>query len=177
MARNVEIKARLENVSDVRNLAERMADVGPFEILQDDTFFACDQGRLKLRVIDDSQGELIFYRRDNRLGPKESFYLRTQISDPAATRELMTVAYGKTGRVRKQRTVFITGRTRIHLDIVESLGHYLELEVVLTDGESVEDGTLEANQVMLALGIQAAQLVEDAYVDLIVSSPGPQTPS
>lgn len=167
MARNVEIKARMEDVADVRKFAERIADSGPFELVQDDTFFCCDQGRLKLRVTAEGEGDLIFYRRDNRPGPRESFFLRSQTSDPGALRELLAAAFGQFGRVRKQRTVYLVGRTRIHLDIVENLGHFLELEVVLREDESVEDGSLEANRVMKVLGIVEEQLVKDAYIDLI----------
>jgi predicted adenylyl cyclase CyaB len=167
VARNVEIKARIENVPGIRQLAERIADSGPSELVQDDTFFRCARGRLKLRVTAQDEGELILYRRDNRPGPKESTYLRSPISQPDDLRELLVAAFGQSGRVRKQRTVYLVGRTRIHLDIVEKLGHFVELEVVLQDGESVEDGALEANRVMKMLGIDKAQLVEDAYVDLI----------
>ena len=170
VARNVEIKARIGNVADIRELAERISDGGPLELAQDDTFFRCGQGRLKLRVTARGEGELIFYRRDDRPGPKESFYLRAQASDPDALRGLLSEALGQSGRVRKRRTVYLSGRTRIHLDIVESLGHFLGLEVVLADGESVEDGSLEAERLMKALGIHEGQLVEEAYVDLIARS-------
>lgn len=60
------------------------------------------------------------------------------------------------------------GRTRTHLDRVENLGHFLELEVVLADDEVIEDGVLEANELMMALGIEQSQLVATAYVDLMV---------
>ena len=36
---------------------------------------------------------------------------------------------------RSTRTLLMAGRTRIHLDVVAGLGHFLELEVVLRDGE------------------------------------------
>ena len=78
MSRNVEIKARVEDVEAVRSIVETLADQGPFDLVQDDTFFACTGGRLKLRTgaaID--EGELIFYRRADSQGPKESFYLRS----------------------------------------------------------------------------------------------------
>ena len=77
------------------------------------------------------------------------------------------MAYGEAGRVRKLRTLFIVGRTRIHLDVVETLGHFLELEVVLGADESIEEGIAEANRVMELLGVQRSQLIEGAYVDLL----------
>ena len=167
MPRNVEVKARIESVNALKPAAARIADDGPVEIAQDDTFFQCRSGRLKLRTISSDSGELIYYRRADQLGPKESFYLRSQTSTPAILRESLSLAYGEAGRVRKLRTLFIVGRTRIHLDVVETLGHFLELEVVLGANESIEEGIAEANRVMELLGVQRSQLIEGAYVDLL----------
>ncbi len=121
---------------------------------------ACDAGR---------EGELIFYRRADQQGPKESFYLRSPTSAPDTLRQSLSLAYGQVGRVRKRRLLFLAGRTRIHLDQVESLGDFLELEVVLEDGEPAEAGVLEADNLMSQLDIARSQLIEAAYVDLLRS--------
>jgi adenylate cyclase class IV len=47
------------------------------------------------------------------------------------------------------------------------LGHFVELEVVLFDGESLEAGTSVARNIMAILGIAQTQLVEGAYVDML----------
>jgi predicted adenylyl cyclase CyaB len=167
MARNVEIKARIEGVEAVAPRAAALADRGPIEILQDDTFFVCPEGRLKLRTLSDDHGQLIFYRRPDRPGPKESFFVISPTSSPDTLREALSLAYGQAGRVRKHRTVYLVGRTRVHLDRVEELGDFLELEVVLAEGELSATGVEEAHRLMAALGVTAAQLIEDAYVDLL----------
>ena len=167
MARNIEIKARIESVAQLTPRVAELASEGPLEIAQDDTFFACENGRLKLRAFSNDSGELIFYRRANQSGPKESFYIRSPTSSPESLREALSLAYGQIGRIRKYRTLFLVGRTRVHLDRVEGLGHFLELEVVLVDDESSEHGILEASQLMAKLGIQPGQLVEGAYLDLM----------
>ena len=69
--------------------------------------------------------------------------------------------------MRKRRTLYIVGRTRVHLDRVEELGDFLELEVVLADGDAPEPGIAEARELMAALGISPSQLIEGAYVDLL----------
>lgn len=167
MPRNIEIKARIHSVSALKPRAAALATEGPVPITQDDTFFHCPNGRLKLRAFSADRGELIFYRRADQAGPKESFYLRTPTVEPDSLREALTLAYGQSGRVRKQRTLFIAGRTRIHLDEVEGLGHFLELEVVLAEGETTEAGIQEAHALMAQLGVAASQLIESAYVDLL----------
>lgn len=167
MARNVEIKARVSSVEAIRQKAAAFADKGPIEITQDDTFFRCESGRLKLRAFSPDQGELIFYRRADEQGPKESFYVLSPTSAPDTLRESLSLAYGQAGRVRKHRTLFHAGRTRIHLDQVDGLGSFVEIEVVLEDGEATENGIREANILMERLGIQPAQLIRGAYVDLL----------
>jgi predicted adenylyl cyclase CyaB len=165
MARNIEIKARIDSVERVALIAAKLADSGPIEIAQDDTFFRCENSadRLKLRTFAPDRAELIFYRRANSSGPKESFYLIS----PDTLRESLTLAWGQSGRVRKHRRLFLVGRTRVHLDRVEGLGEFLELEVVLQEGESAEAGVAEAHALMAQLGIGTDQLMQGAYVDLL----------
>ena len=166
MSRNVEIKARITSVEALLPRAKAVADQGPFDIRQDDTYFACQTGRLKLRMFSKGEGELIYYRRADQQGPKESFYLRSPTTAPEVLRESLTLAYGRTGHVEKHRTLFLAGRTRIHLDRVSGLGHFLELEVVLEENEPFEAGVREADQLLASLGIERSQLIEGGYVDL-----------
>jgi predicted adenylyl cyclase CyaB len=167
MARNIEIKARVADLAALAARVAAIADGGPTPIPQDDTFFRCDDGRLKLRVFDDGTGELIFYRRPDQAGPKESFYVLSPTASPDTLREALTLAYGQVGRVRKHRTLFLAGRTRVHLDRIADLGDFMELEVVLSDGETLEAGVREAHGLMERLGIRPDSLVDGAYVDLL----------
>lgn len=167
MARNIEIKARVASPAAVESLAAALSGREPVAIAQDDTFFACPDGRLKLRAFSDGTGELIFYRRADDTGPKESFYVISPTSSPDTLRDALGLAYGVIGRVRKQRLLFMAGRTRIHLDRVEGLGEFLELEVVLRDGESAEAGMAEARELLASLRIAPEQLVSGAYLDLL----------
>jgi predicted adenylyl cyclase CyaB len=167
MARNVEIKARIESVEAMMTRAAALADHPAVEIQQDDTFFACPRGRLKLRALSATEGQLIFYRRPDRAGPRESFFVVAPTDSPDAVREALSLAYGQIGRVRKRRTLYLIGRTRVHLDRVEHLGDFLELEVVLAEGEPSGPGVDEAHRLMRALGIAPDQLVDGAYLDLL----------
>jgi len=167
MARNIEIKAYIDSVEALTSKVAALADKGPIEILQDDTFFWCEAGRLKLRVFSETLGELIFYKRSNQAGPEESFYIRSQTTEPASLRETLSLAYGQAGRVRKNRTLYLIGRTRVHIDKVENLGSFLELEVVLAEGESSQSGIEAAHYLMAQLGVEPSQLIEGSYVDLI----------
>ncbi|PTB22388.1 adenylate cyclase [Trinickia symbiotica] len=167
MARNVEIKARIESVAGLARRVAPMATEEPTVINQDDTFFHCANGRLKLRQFDDGTGQLIFYKRPDQHGPKESFYVLSATSSPDSLRDALALAYGVLGRVRKQRLLYMVGRTRVHLDKVEGLGEFMELEVVLEEDESTDDGNREAASLMEQLEIEDSQLIDGAYLDLL----------
>ena len=167
MPRNIEIKARLTSLSDVESRTARLAQQGPRLILQEDFFFNIPQGRLKLRKFDAAHGELIYYEREDTLEPKESFYLRSATAEPDALVETLTAALGLRGVVRKQRTLYLVGQTRVHLDRVENLGDFLELEVVLEPDQNPEAGAQVAQALMHSLGIPPEALVRGAYIDLL----------
>ena len=168
MARNIEIKARVADLPALEHRAAKLANEGRRIIHQDDTFFHCPEGRLKLRDFGNGQAELIFYRRANEAGPKTSFYRITPTRDPEGLRETLTLAYGEMGRVVKQRTLYLIGRTRVHLDQVQGLGDFMELEVVLADGEDEAHGLNEAKELMEKLEVRQGDLVEGAYLDLLL---------
>ncbi|MDH3404034.1 MAG: class IV adenylate cyclase [Acidobacteriota bacterium] len=171
MPRNVEIKAALADPLAVRRRAADLADAGPWEIVQHDTFFRCARGLLKLRRFADGAGELIAYERADGRGPRTSHYRIVPCADPAALAAALGAALGVLGEVRKRRTLWLAGRTRIHLDEVETLGSFLELEVVLAEGEAAAAGEREAAALMAALGVDASELVAEAYVDLLPGRP------
>ena len=151
MAQNVEIKARVvDPASFGKSAAELTASQGQV-IHQKDTFFTVPQGRLKLRDFGDGHGELIRYQRPDACGPKISDYAISRTEDPGGLTNLLAAALPVIGVVIKKRTLFLAGRTRIHFDEVEGLGLFMELEVVLAEGDSPEEGESETHRLMKIL--------------------------
>ena len=167
MPKNVEIKARLQHADETARLAAMIADGKAIVLRQVDTFFAGAKGRLKLRQFDDGRTELIAYQRDNKAGPKTSDYIVTPVNAPELLKASLIRAYGLQATVCKTRRLLMAGRTRIHLDEVESLGSFLELEVVLAEGEDEEKGQAEALALMQKLGVPREALISSAYVDML----------
>lgn len=167
MAKNIEIKARAPDLAAIRSKAASLA-AGPSQsIEQTDLFFVVPRGRLKVRKFADGTGELISYERADQPEPKESDYTRVACPDAEALgRALGRVLPGR-GTVVKRREVLLVGRTRIHLDQVEQLGTFVELEVILAEGERPEDAFREAHALLRALGIAESTLIAGAYIDLL----------
>jgi predicted adenylyl cyclase CyaB len=171
MARNIEIKARVPDPAALRARVVSLAASVPQVLVQRDTFYHAPAGRLKLREFADGAAELIYYERPDRLGPKTSIYSRTPVPDAASMRELLGRCLGTKAVVAKSRELFLIGRTRIHLDTVEGLGSFVELEVVLAAGQTDAEGEQIASALMTQLGIREADLVGQAYVDLLHRGP------
>lgn len=167
MPANIEIKARVDDADRLEARVAAMAD-GPCEtIVQEDTFYAIERGRLKLRTLSPEKGELIYYERIDSAGPKRSDYLIARTADPDSLETVLAAALGVRGVVRKRRRLYMVGQTRVHLDEVDGLGSWMELEVVLEKGQSSDDGAAIAAGLMHELGITDSDLVEGAYIDLI----------
>jgi len=140
MARNIEIKARVSDPAALRRRAAALSDTPAELIAQEDTFFHVPQGRLKLRVISPDHGQLIYYQRPDAAGPKQSDYHISITNEPQTLKDILTRSLGVRGVVNKQRWLYLVGPTRIHLDQVEGLGSFMELEVVLQPGQSPAEG-------------------------------------
>lgn len=167
MPRNVEIKARVQNLAVVRAVAEQLAGAPATILQQEDTFFHVPSGRLKLRVLGPDQAQLIYYDRPDQSGPKTSNYLLAPVQDAPALRAVLAATLGIRGTVRKTRWLYMVGRTRVHLDEVEGLGSFLELEVMLEPDEDEEAGRRTAHDLMRSLCVKPEDLIDGAYMDLM----------
>jgi adenylate cyclase class IV len=170
MGANVEIKARVADPVAVERVARELTGgAEPVVLQQEDTFFPCASGRLKLRKLAPDRGELIHYHRADRAGPKTSRYTLVPTTTPHLLRDTLAAALGTVVVVKKTRRLWLVGPTRVHLDAVEGLGDFLELEVVLAPGQAPSEGEAIARDLMAKLGVAAADLVEGAYADLLAS--------
>jgi predicted adenylyl cyclase CyaB len=167
MPENVEIKARLRDPARAEQIAARLSGGQGEVIRQEDVFCPCEGARLKLRMFGSDSGELIRYVRPDRAGARSSRYVIARTPDPRNLLEILTATLGTVGAVSKTRHLFLVGQTRVHIDEVEGLGSFLELEVVLKPGQSESEGRLIAEQLLSEFGIGPEQLVAEAYIDLL----------
>lgn len=140
-----------------------------YEILQqEDVLYRSNRGKLKLRLFPEGTGDLIFYTREEKGGPKLSDYSIYRTENASELKSVLDQSFETAGIVKKTRKLYMKGRTRIHLDSVENLGEFLELEVVLNEGEDRQNGIDEAREIMAFLQIDPADLLDKAYIDLLM---------
>ncbi len=164
---NVEIKARCHDLAAMARAAAAAGAVAESTFDQVDTYFNVQTGRLKLRQQDSVGDELIFYRRADENSPKLSRYDRIPIVPAHRLGSILAQALGIKTVVRKRRELWRLDNVRIHLDQVEGLGSFVELEVQVTPGRDLAGCHAQADALMAALGIRPADLLAGSYSDLI----------
>jgi predicted adenylyl cyclase CyaB len=170
MPNNIEIKAQIASTNELIEKIKTMGAKGPWVLNQYDTYYKFPLGRLKIRTVNDEISELIIYYRSNNKGPKISRYSIFSLGNYCGlVSSILNLVFKETARVNKKRILFLHGNTRIHVDSVEKLGSFYELEVVLKDNESIKYGQEIANNIMEKLGTKNSQLIQESYSDMIMS--------
>jgi predicted adenylyl cyclase CyaB len=162
--RNIELKARCSDLATVHAKAQNLGARDMGILCQRDTFFAAPHARLKLREFGDGRAELISYVRPDVATARGSDYVLAPIAHLADLRAALEHALGIVGTVSKRRHLFLIQATRIHLDEVEGLGSFVELETVI-DRQSEDEAFSELRTIAEALGIQATDLVALPYTE------------
>jgi adenylate cyclase class IV len=169
---NIELKARDPDPAASLQACLELGAADHGVLAQRDTYFAVERGLLKLRE-DTAQGtgELIFYLRPEQDGLRASRYWRVPAPDPGALVELLEAAHGVLGVVSKRRRLLVSQNVRIHLDEVEGLGSFVELESVLaTPGVESPDEARALRTVVGALGLAGRETIAGGYLELLLGA-------
>ena len=167
---NIEIKAKSDNLEVIRKiLKSRNADFKG-EDHQIDTYFNTTKGRLKLRegTIENS---LIHYQRENTSGPKQSDVTLFTLEPNSSLKEVLTNALGVLVIVDKKREIYFLDNVKFHLDSVEGLGTFVEIEAIDAVGDIGKEVLLKQCETFLSLfQIQQTDLVAVSYSDLLIGT-------
>ncbi|MEO5648092.1 MAG: class IV adenylate cyclase [Chitinophagaceae bacterium] len=163
---NIEIKAICRNTEQVRGilLSKGARFIGTDK--QEDTYFNVNEGRLKLRV-GNIENNLIFYKRTNQAGPKQSDFKLVKVEDAAGLKEILTAAFGVLKVVYKSREIYFIENVKFHLDFLAELGNFVEIEAsnLLVD-KTVEELRSQCEYYSGVLSILPADLLTDSYSDM-----------
>ena len=168
--RNLELKLRVPDLAAARRACAGLAGLAGV-VEQVDTYFHVPIGRLKLREsVSGSaapEATLIAYCRPDRADVRASDYHLVPVPDAAGLKSALSAALGVRGVVRKRREVLMRHNVRIHLDEVDGLGDFLELEAVISDeaDEALSRSRLDA--LCRLLGLAPGDWIAGSYADLL----------
>jgi homotetrameric cytidine deaminase len=165
--RNVELKARDPRPERSLERARALGAEDRGELRQRDTYFAAPRGRLKLREQEPGGAELIAYERAESPRARESRYRIAPVSDPVALREALDAALGTVTVVDKRRRLLLWEGVRIHLDRVEGLGAFVELEGVAGPESDLGPEAARVERLRAELGIDDTAIEAASYADLL----------
>ncbi len=166
---NIEIKARCAQPDRIREILRGQGARFHGCDRQVDTYFRVPHGRLKLRE-GNIENALIFYERPDQKGPKRSDVLMFDTAPDSALKELLVRALGVTIVVDKEREIYFIDNVKFHIDRVQGLGSFVEIEAIGSD--SNRDHLLQQCREYLELfGITESDLVERSYSDLLYANP------
>jgi predicted adenylyl cyclase CyaB len=164
--RNLEAKFKLSDFARTHERARAMGFTLHPVLSQRDTFFNVSFGKLKLREQPDG-ASLIHYRRDHSQSLELSSYEIIPIADPQPLRAVLTAALGVLAEVRKERILLTRRNIRLHLDRVDNLGEFAEIEAVLGDPDTADSYRAEVTEILGTLEICKPDLIAVSYFELM----------
>lgn len=165
---NIEIKARTDRAAAIRQyLLDNKADYRGIDH-QTDTYFKVPNGRLKLRE-GNIENSLIYYSREESSGTKQSNVDMLEATNPAALKSVLSKAIGILAVVSKRREIYYIGNVKFHLDTLDGLGEFVEIEACDRDDQlPVEKLKEQCAFYMTAFGVKAEDLIQKSYSDMVM---------
>jgi len=165
---NLEIKAYADELSPLREILTSQKAVAKGQIIQVDTYFNCSAGRLKLRENPDA-AILIHYNRESIEGIKQSLVTMVTIPNPAEIKDILRKSLGIKVVVSKKREIYWIENVKFHLDEVDRLGMFVEIEAIDYEGTiGKEKLYAQCEYYLKLLQIPAQNLIKDSYSDLLL---------
>lgn len=166
---NFEFKATHNNIAAAEAMLKAHQPLFVGEDHQVDTYFHVPDGRLKLRE-GNIEHALIFYRRTNAAGAKQSDVILYQHAPDAALKQILTQSLGVKTVVDKKRRIYFIGNVKFHFDRVDGLGTFVEVEAIDKDGRlGVDKLKDQCRHYQQLLGVQEKDFIAESYSDLLLA--------
>ena len=165
MALNLELKARVENHEVVKQVLKNIGSKFEKMLNQRDIYYKIENGLLKLRI-ENGNYSLIKYNREERKSDRWSNYYVVNM-EGSETELLFSSLFPIETEVMKQRELYMYKDTRIHLDTVENLGKFIELETVVHGEKGYAKVLFDEMIELLKLDLNGQ--IRSSYRDLILA--------
>ncbi len=162
---NIDFKAELRDLAAARKQCERLGAQRIGALEQIDTYFKLADGRLKRREARGEPTEWIHYHRSDDVSPRLSNY--SILTDEQARRRWGTHSLREWLVVRKSRELWMLDNVRIHLDVVEKLGRFIEFEAMVSAQHAPKACRKRVDELRQAFAPILGEAVGPSYSDLM----------
>jgi len=169
---NIEIKARCNNLGLIRDILKKQNADFKGKDHQIDTYFKSKKGQLKLRE-GNIENALIFYDRESIAGPKSAHVNLYHPSDIPSLKNILVQSLETIVIVNKTREIYFIENVKFHIDQVESLGNFVEIEAIDLAGNIGQEKLQEQCEHYINIfKIKKEDLIDCSYSDLLLIEPG-----
>ena len=161
---NLELKIKLKSFNIVKKILKEINAEFVKTLNQKDVYYKNHGGLLKLRI-ENSEQSIIKYLRDEKGIDRFSAYEVLHFAGGNAENFFSKVFKVETV-VQKKRQLFMYYNTRIHLDTVEGLGNFLELETLVLNGKA--DAKKRYNEIIKLLKLDKYDSIRKSYRNLMI---------
>jgi adenylate cyclase, class 2 len=170
MPLNYEFKAKTDRLNELEELLKKQSPEFKGEDHQVDTYFNVQHGRLKLRE-GNIENSLIHYHRQNVAGAKQSDVILYHHEPGKALKDALVAALGIKVVVSKRRKIYFMGNIKFHFDHIDSLGSFLEVEAIDSDGSySIDKLREQCEKYAEMFELKPEDYVAVSYSDLLMKS-------
>ncbi|HEY0679732.1 MAG TPA: class IV adenylate cyclase [Chitinophagaceae bacterium] len=165
---NIEIKARTKSTEAIRQYLLDNGAVHHGTDEQTDTYFNISRGRLKLRE-GKVENNLIFYSRPDLPGIKQSDVELLSTERESNLKSVLTKALGVKTCVKKIREIYYIGNIKFHLDTLEGLGSFVEIEASNQfQNYSSNELRHQCEHYLKEFNIETSDLINHSYSDMMI---------
>ncbi|MEO8210306.1 MAG: class IV adenylate cyclase [bacterium] len=165
MNKNYEVKCKIKSFKKIRDIIVQLNNFSYSAENQSDIYYKVNKGRLKLRIINNRSGNLIFYQRSEQTNKKISRYIISQTNNFSELNTILRKQLKVLVIVSKKREIYIYKNIRIHLDTVKKLGKFLEVEIIYNNLESAK---FQMKEIIAALNLNQFPFIRESYSDLLI---------
>ncbi len=162
---NVELKAELRDIAVARAICKSIRATYVLTFGQIDTYYRVPSGKLKKRETDGEPTEYIFYERPIRASAKLSQF--TIYSEEQARERFGSEPLPIWLTVKKMRELYMHSNVRIHLDIVDTLGHFIEFEALVSRDHPIEQCRYSVASLRQQFQPVLGEQIDCGYADLM----------
>ena len=166
MPTNLELKIRLTSHQSLKKILLQIGAESRGMLIQKDVYYSVPNGLLKLRI-ENGNESLIFYNRNENDKNRWSDFEYLKFT-AGKGEKFFNKLFDVEVIVKKNRELFYYDDTRIHLDTVNNLGKFLELETLVINGKA--DAKKRFAKIIRLLKLDESKQIRKSYRDLLMDS-------